>query len=118
MAFCCLHITKINNASIFSLHPNSLLPKSFVKNESFQIKKYVPISNTIFPTKKDFRKNQLGFWSSILNIKLKLISLHSMEALVIILEASDSTEIVRLQTLSERTLDRTQSSRSLPAEYV
>ena len=67
---------------------------------------------------KDFCKNQLGFWSSILNTKLKFISLYSTEALVIILEASDSTEVVRLQTFSERTLDRTQSSRSLPAEYV
>lgn len=100
------------------LHPNPLLAKTFVKNVSFQIKKYVPISSTIFLTMKDFSKNQLGFWSSILNTKLKLISLYSTEALVIILEASDSTEVVRLQTFSERTLDRTQSGHSLPAEYV
>ena len=82
----------------------------------------LPQSKRLFYTSvsllKDFCKNQLGFWSSVLNTKLKLISLYSMEALVITLEASDSTEAVRLQTLSERTLDRTQSSRSLPAEYV
>ena len=61
MAFCCLHITRSTMQAFSLLHPNPLLAKTFVKSESFQIKKYMPISSTIFPTMKDFFSFFLNF---------------------------------------------------------